>query len=112
MAALGGALIETGQTARARQIIAPWWYKAKLSAQEEQLVLKKAGAALLPADHLQRMHINQSDSPDTNSVIFGLSVEDEVGMLDNRLRLTPGLRYDWYDHRPQDTYTYEHCSRF
>ena len=55
MAALGGALIETGQTARARQIIAPWWYKAKLSAQEEQLVLKKAGAALLPADHLQRM---------------------------------------------------------
>lgn len=55
MAALGGALIETGQTTRARQIIAPWWYKAKLNAQEEQLVLKKAGPALLPADHLQRM---------------------------------------------------------
>ena len=55
MAALGGALVETGQTARARQILAPWWYKAKLNAQEEQLVLKKAGPALLPADHLQRM---------------------------------------------------------
>lgn len=55
MAALGGALIETGQSQKARQIIAPWWYKAKLSTAEEQLVLKKAGTALLPADHLQRM---------------------------------------------------------
>lgn len=58
------------------------------------------------------MHTNQSDSPDTNSTIFGLSVEDEIGFLQNRLRLTPGLRYDWYDHRPQDTYTYEHAAGF
>ena len=57
MAALGGALIETGQSRRAHQIIAPWWYKAKLSPQEEQLVLKKAGTALSPADHYQRMRV-------------------------------------------------------
>ncbi|WP_297322293.1 transglycosylase SLT domain-containing protein [uncultured Bartonella sp.] len=57
MAALGGALVETGQSARARQIVAPWWYKAKLNGQEEQLVLKKVGTALLPADHLQRMRV-------------------------------------------------------
>ena len=58
------------------------------------------------------MHINQSDSPDTNSTIFGLTAEDEIGFLTNRLRLTPGLRYDWYDHRPQDTYAYEHSAGF
>lgn len=58
------------------------------------------------------MHTNQSDSPDTDSTIFGLSLEDEIGFLTNRLRLTPGLRYDWYDHRPQDTYTYEHAAGF
>lgn len=57
MAALGEALIKTGQTVRARQIVAPWWYKAKLNAQEEQLVLSKAGGALLPADHMQRMRV-------------------------------------------------------
>lgn len=57
MAALGDALIKTGQTVRARQIVAPWWYKAKLNAQEEQLVLSKAGGALLPADHMQRMRV-------------------------------------------------------
>ena len=58
------------------------------------------------------MHINQSDSPNTDSTIFGLSAEDEIGFLANRLRLTPGLRYDWYDHRPQDTYAYEHGAGF
>ncbi|WP_019224100.1 lytic transglycosylase domain-containing protein [Bartonella rattaustraliani] len=55
MALFAQALIATGQTARARQIIAPWWYKTKLNAKEEELVLKSAGAALKPIDHLQRM---------------------------------------------------------
>ncbi|ATP12107.1 lytic transglycosylase domain-containing protein [Bartonella henselae] len=49
------ALITTGQTARARQIIAPWWHKTKLNAQEEEFVLKNASAALQPIDHLKRM---------------------------------------------------------
>lgn len=58
------------------------------------------------------MHSNQSDSPDTDSTIFGLSFEDEMGFLANNVRLTPGLRYDWYDHRPKDTYSYEHAAGF
>ncbi|WP_297322295.1 TonB-dependent hemoglobin/transferrin/lactoferrin family receptor [uncultured Bartonella sp.] len=58
------------------------------------------------------MHTNQSDSPDTDSIVFGLSFEDEIGFPTNRVRLAPGLRYDWYDHRPQDTYTYEHAAGF
>ncbi|WP_317993012.1 lytic transglycosylase domain-containing protein [Bartonella gliris] len=55
MAIFAKALIATGQTTRARQIIAPWWYKTKLNAQEEEFVLKNAGAALKPIDHLKRM---------------------------------------------------------
>nr|CDP79876.1 soluble lytic murein transglycosylase precursor [Bartonella schoenbuchensis] len=57
MAALAKALIATGKTTRARQIIAPWWYKAQLSAKEEELILKNASAALKPVDHLKRMQI-------------------------------------------------------
>nr|WP_244427666.1 lytic transglycosylase domain-containing protein [Bartonella australis] len=56
-AAFAQALIATGQTAHARKIIVPLWYKAKLSAQEEELILKKAGAVLKPIDHLKRMRV-------------------------------------------------------
>ncbi|WP_455474488.1 lytic transglycosylase domain-containing protein [Bartonella sp. B30(2025)] len=55
MAAFAQALILTKQMTRARQIIAPWWHKAKLNAKEEELVLEKAGSALHPIDHLKRM---------------------------------------------------------
>lgn len=58
------------------------------------------------------LHTNQSDAPNTNSTTFGLALEDEIGFLENRLRITPGVRYDWYDHRPQDTYGYEHAAGF
>ncbi|UTO28882.1 lytic transglycosylase domain-containing protein [Bartonella harrusi] len=49
------ALIATGQTVRARQVIAPWWHKEKLNAKEEEFILKNANAALKPIDHLKRM---------------------------------------------------------
>ncbi|MCZ2203824.1 lytic transglycosylase domain-containing protein [Bartonella sp. A05] len=55
MAALAQALITTGQITRARQIIAPWWHKAKLNEKEEELILKNAGSALESIDHLKRM---------------------------------------------------------
>ncbi|WP_455478496.1 lytic transglycosylase domain-containing protein [Bartonella sp. B10] len=55
MAALAKAFITTGQTTRARNIIAPWWYKVKLNVKEEELILKNASAALKPIDHLKRM---------------------------------------------------------
>ncbi|MHC5306752.1 lytic transglycosylase domain-containing protein [Bartonella sp. LJL80] len=83
MAALGGALIETGQSARARQIVAPWWYKAKLSAAEEQLVLRKAGAALTPADHLQRMR--------TMLYAYRISSAERVAKLANAQSLFNGF---------------------
>ncbi|WP_409361726.1 lytic transglycosylase domain-containing protein [Bartonella heixiaziensis] len=55
MAAFAKALIATGQTAHARQMITPWWHTTKLNAQEEELVLKNVSAALKPIDHLKRM---------------------------------------------------------
>ncbi|EJF81941.1 lytic transglycosylase domain-containing protein [Bartonella doshiae] len=55
MALFTKALVTTGQIVRARQIIAPWWYKTKLNAKEEELILKNASAALKPIDHLKRM---------------------------------------------------------
>ncbi|WP_332066072.1 TonB-dependent hemoglobin/transferrin/lactoferrin family receptor [Bartonella sp. CB189] len=57
------------------------------------------GCAFLPA--------NQSESPDTDSYIFGLALEDEMGFADNHFRVTPGIRYDWYKHTPQKTASYE-----
>ncbi|WP_336287898.1 TonB-dependent hemoglobin/transferrin/lactoferrin family receptor [Bartonella sp. CB60] len=57
------------------------------------------GCAFLPA--------NRSESPDTNSYNFGVAFEDEIGFADDRFRLTPGIRYDWYKHTPQKTPAYE-----
>lgn len=55
MALFAKALIVTKQTTRARQIIAPWWHKAKLNAKEEELILNNASAVLTVHDHLKRM---------------------------------------------------------
>lgn len=57
MTSLGLAYIETGQPKRAYQMIAPWWHSAKLSSQDEQLILQKISFILKPSDHLQRMRI-------------------------------------------------------
>lgn len=50
---------------------------------------------------------NRSDSPDTKSYSVGFAIEDEIGLGDNRFRITPGVRYDWYKHIPQKTPAYE-----
>ncbi|WP_142416348.1 lytic transglycosylase domain-containing protein [Bartonella massiliensis] len=55
MALFAKALMATGQTTRAQQVIAPWWHKTPLNAKEEMFVLKNASTALKPIDHLKRM---------------------------------------------------------
>lgn len=49
---------------------------------------------------------NQSDQPKVDGRLVGFYLHDEIGLLDNRLRVTPGLRYDWYEEKPQDTPAY------
>jgi hemoglobin/transferrin/lactoferrin receptor protein len=58
------------------------------------------------------LHTNQADQPDVDGKAFGLYVHDEIGMLDNRLRVTPGVRFDWYEEKPQDTPAYTTSSSY
>jgi hemoglobin/transferrin/lactoferrin receptor protein len=53
------------------------------------------------------LHSNQSDMPDVDSTQFGIFVDDEIAFGDSGFSLTPGLRYDWYDHSPKDTPSYQ-----
>ncbi|MBB4076048.1 hemoglobin/transferrin/lactoferrin receptor protein [Bartonella fuyuanensis] len=50
---------------------------------------------------------NRSDSPDTNGYNLGFVFEDEISLADDRFRITPGVRYDWYKYVPQKTSSYE-----
>ena len=52
------------------------------------------------------LHTNQADQPKVDGNAIGIFAFDEIGMLDNRLRLTPGVRFDWYEERPQNTPAY------
>jgi hemoglobin/transferrin/lactoferrin receptor protein len=49
------------------------------------------------------LHSNQSDMPDVDGTTLGLFIQDEIAMLDGTVRITPGLRYDWYQQTPQET---------
>ncbi|HEY0220496.1 MAG TPA: TonB-dependent hemoglobin/transferrin/lactoferrin family receptor [Afipia sp.] len=52
------------------------------------------------------LHVNQSDMPNVDGNKLGLFVQDKIGFLNDQFRLTPGLRYDWYQLKPQETATY------
>ncbi|MCZ4091946.1 TonB-dependent hemoglobin/transferrin/lactoferrin family receptor [Sinorhizobium psoraleae] len=52
------------------------------------------------------LHSNQSDMPDVESKRFGIFVQDEIAFGETGFSLTPGLRYDWYEHSPQETAAY------
>ena len=49
------------------------------------------------------LHTNQADQPKVDGKLVGIYAHDEIGMLDNRLRITPGVRFDWYEEVPQNT---------
>lgn len=50
------------------------------------------------------LHVNQSDMPDVDGVDLGLFLQDR--MTFGNFHLTPGLRFDWYRRKPQETATY------
>lgn len=52
------------------------------------------------------LHTNQADQPKIDGKLVGLYAHDEIGLLDNRLRVTPGIRFDWYEEKPQATPAY------
>ncbi len=48
-------------------------------------------------------HNNQSDMPDVEGLTLGLFAQDQIGFVDNTVRLIPGARFDWYEQKPQET---------
>ncbi len=58
------------------------------------------------------LHTNQSDQPDVDGRAVGIYLHDEIGLLDNRLRVTPGVRFDWYEEKPQETATYSSSAAY
>jgi hemoglobin/transferrin/lactoferrin receptor protein len=53
------------------------------------------------------LHANGSDMPDVQSTGFGIYAEDDIELFNGRLTLTPGGRFDWYEHSPQMTTAYQ-----
>lgn len=51
-------------------------------------------------------HTNQSDMPDVDALRIGLFADNKISFGDTGFSLTPGLRFDWFDYRPQDTDAY------
>ncbi|MCC2610725.1 TonB-dependent hemoglobin/transferrin/lactoferrin family receptor [Neorhizobium petrolearium] len=58
------------------------------------------------------LHSNASDMPDVDSVVFGAFVEDDIKLMDNRLTITPGVRFDWYSHDPKSTAAFERSPNY
>ncbi|MEF2070680.1 TonB-dependent hemoglobin/transferrin/lactoferrin family receptor [Consotaella aegiceratis] len=52
-------------------------------------------------------HVNQSYQPDIDSTTFGVFVDDTIRLGDSGFTITPGVRFDWYEHDPQDTPSYD-----
>ncbi len=65
-----------------------------------------SGLFTAPYTTCNNLHTNQADQPKVDGKLTGFYLHDEIGMLDNRLRVTPGVRFDWYEEKPQYTPAY------
>ncbi|MGF9564911.1 TonB-dependent hemoglobin/transferrin/lactoferrin family receptor [Neorhizobium sp. JUb45] len=70
------------------------------------------GGTSLGPQSCRMLHSNSSDMPDVDSVTFGMYVEDDIKFLDDRLTITPGLRFDYYEHSPKNTAAYQSSPLF
>lgn len=52
------------------------------------------------------LHSNQSDMPDVEGLTAAAFIQDEMAFLNDTVRLTPGLRFDYYRETPQYTDEY------
>lgn len=52
-------------------------------------------------------HTNQSDTPDVDGTKIGVYLDDRVAIGDSNVSLTPGIRFDYFNYRPQSTAEYE-----
>lgn len=47
--------------------------------------------------------VAQADMPDVKGTSIGLSLDDKMSIGDSGFSVTPGMRFDWHDYRPQDS---------
>jgi hemoglobin/transferrin/lactoferrin receptor protein len=59
-----------------------------------------------PFTACNNLHTNQADQPKIEGRLVGIYAQDEIGFLGDRLRVTPGIRFDWYEEKPQETPAY------
>ncbi len=60
----------------------------------------------VPVPTCNFLHTNQADMPNVDSQKLSVFLQDRISLGDSALSLTPGLRYDWYDHAPKETAAY------
>jgi hemoglobin/transferrin/lactoferrin receptor protein len=77
------------------------------SGKTSQYTSGQDSCAVTPSFSCNFLHTNQSDMPDVASTQFGIFLDDEIAIGDSGFSLTPGIRYDWYDHSPKDTTAYQ-----
>jgi hemoglobin/transferrin/lactoferrin receptor protein len=58
------------------------------------------------------LHSNQSDMPDTDGMIAAAFVQDEIALLNDTVRITPGARLDYYSYSPELTDAYARSPAF
>jgi hemoglobin/transferrin/lactoferrin receptor protein len=68
-----------------------------------------AGSEYFPCNFL---HANQSDMPDADGKALGFFVQDTISFGDGSIRLTPGVRYDWYEFTPKNSPGYQNSASY
>jgi hemoglobin/transferrin/lactoferrin receptor protein len=58
------------------------------------------------------LHTNQSDMPDTDGVVGAAFIENEMAFLNDTVRVTPGVRFDYYSYTPELTPEYAKSPAF
>jgi hemoglobin/transferrin/lactoferrin receptor protein len=48
-------------------------------------------------------HTNQADMPNVHGTDLGITLQDRIALLDNRVRITPAIRYDYFRRTPINT---------
>jgi hemoglobin/transferrin/lactoferrin receptor protein len=57
------------------------------------------------------LHTNQADMPDVDGATVGIYAQNEITVAPT-VRLTPGIRFDWYRQSPESTSAYEENPTF
>lgn len=52
-------------------------------------------------------HTNQADTPDVDGTKVGIYLDDRITFGDSNFALTPGIRFDYFNYRPQASAAYE-----